>query len=156
MPGGPAADPRRARVPAGPQGDAFLNKWGMSRGLAATLAAVGLGTFLLVWSIGGRLRGVSPVRSSPEVSAPMIAPRPSATLAAQRQEEAVDPIVAESKRFIERESRHAGLPEPPVSSDGKVYLQGGGSISKEQYRDAQHRVRESPVLRTPLPPPPMP
>lgn len=46
--------------------------------------------------------------------------------------------------------------DPPTAPDGRVYLRGGGSITADQYRDARRRIQQSPILRHPLPPPPMP
>jgi len=155
--GYPPHSPVRQAHP-GMHQDAFVRKWGMSRGIAGVLAAVGVGMFLIVWAMAGRQRGASdPVRIEPNVPAPILAPathEPAAT--ARPAQDDTDPLVAESKRFIERESRHAGLPEAPASSDGRVHLRGGGSITTDQYRDAARRVQESPVMHTPIPPPPMP
>jgi hypothetical protein len=130
-----------------------VRKWGFSRGIALVLAAIAVGMFLVVWAIAGRMRaGSDPVRTVPTPAAPIFAPPPQEPPAARPAAvDDTDPIVAESKRFIERESRHAGLPEPPASGDGRVYLRGGGSLSTEQYRDAQRHVQESPVLHTPIP-----
>ena len=142
---------------ADPATGAFVRKWGMSPGTAAALVAIGLGAFLLVWTVGGYLRGGAPsVRSGPAPAAQTAPPVARDEPAVQPADDSADPIVEESKRFIDRESRHAGLPEPPAASDGRVYLRGGGSITGEQYRDAQRRVRESPVMHAPLPAPPMP
>ena len=125
--------------------------------LAAMVLAVGAIAIILVWLIMGRLHGDSetahPVSSKPTaIAAPSDSSAPSTSPA---QEES-DPLVAESKRFIERESRHAGLPEPPVSDDGQVHLRSGGSISAERYREVQRHVQESPVFHQPIPAPPMP
>ena len=137
--------------------DAFVRKWGMSRGIAALTVAVALGMFLVVWAVAGRMHSASePVRATSSEPAPIFAPTPQETPAARAVTDDSDPVVAESKRFIERESRHAGLHEPPAASDGRVHLRGGGSISTDQYRDAQRRLQESPVLHTPIPAPPMP
>jgi hypothetical protein len=95
-------------------------------------------------------------RSAPAAAVPITAPTPSVDEAANAAVNDSDPVVEESKRFIDRESRRAGLPDPPTSSDGRVHLRGGGSISADQYRDAQRHVSESPVMHSPLPPPPMP
>ncbi len=138
--------------------DAFVRKWGMSRGIAGVIVAVGVGMFFIVWAVAGRQRGASdPLRDTTSAPAPVFAPAVrEAPSEARPAPDDTDPLVAASKRFIERESRHAGLPEPPASSDGRVHLRGGGSISTEQYRDAQRHVQESPVLHSPIPAPPMP
>ena len=129
----------------------------MSRGIAALAAAVALGMFLVVWAVAGRMRGGSDaVHATAAEPTPIFAPAAQEAPAARAVTEDTDPLVAESKRFIERESRHAGLPEPPAASDGRVYLRSGGSISTDQYRDAQRHIQESPVLHTPIPAPPMP
>ena len=124
--------------------------------MAALLAGVGAVAFLAMWLwVGPRRSDIGTTSALPSAAAPVQPPVSSETTARSAVEEA-DPIVAESRRLIERESRHAGLPEPPTSSDDRVYLRGGGSITRDQYRDAQRRVQESPVLRTPLPAPPVP
>jgi hypothetical protein len=113
--------------------------------------------FLVVWVAAGRLRsGEEVARPAPQAPASAAAPGSNETEAARSVIGEDDPLVAESKRFIDHESRHAGLDQTPVSSDGRVHLRGGGSITPEQYRDAQRRVNDSPVIRAPIPAPPMP
>jgi hypothetical protein len=102
------------------------------------------------------MRGAEVVQSAPSSPNSVSAPASQETETARRIVNDEDPLVAESKRFIERESRHAGLPETPVSGDGRVHLRNGGSITPEQFRDAQRRVNDSPVMHTPIPAPPMP
>jgi hypothetical protein len=140
-----------------PHGDAFVAKWGMSRALATVLAIAFLLAFATVLFIAGRGNGRETAPTQVAAPAPTEAPavRDSAP-AAKPATADDDPIVAESKRYIDRASRHAGLEQPPTSSDGRVHLRSGGSISPEQYRDAQRHVDGSPVMHTPIPPPPMP
>jgi hypothetical protein len=147
-----------SQLPQGSGFDArFLQRWGMSPGVAAVVAAVGLGMFLVVWFVAGQLRnGAGTVRSAPTAPVPITAPATPESEASRIVNDDTDPLVAESRRLIERESRHAGLPEPPTSGDGRVHLRSGGSISPDQYRDAQRHVNESPIMRTPMPPPPVP
>ena len=151
------SQPAPQRPYTAPFADPFVRKWGMSRGMAVILGGVGIGVFLAVWFVAGRPRGNEEVlRSEPgpsrAVSSPATADQPLERTAAEID----DPIVDESKRFIDHESRHAGLPQPPTGSDGRVHLRSGGSITTDQYRDAQRRVNDSPVIRNPIPPPPMP
>jgi hypothetical protein len=121
------------------------------------LVCIGLITFFVVWRIAGRMHGDSDAtRSAPSAPTTVLAPTSPDMPAAQPAVDDTDPLVAESKRFIERESRHAGLPEPPVSGDGRVHLRSGGSISTDQYRDAQRHVQESPVVPRVSPPIPVP
>ena len=44
------------------------------------------------------------------------------------------PGATEDQKFIERLKQQHGLDSPPADSSGNVNLQGGGSISKEQYQ----------------------
>jgi len=136
---------------------AFVQKWGMSPGVAALVVAVGLGMFLVVWIAAGRIHNGSEVgRPAPQAPTAVATPASNETESARQVIGEDDPLVAESKRLIDHETRHAGIEQTPVSADGRVHLRGGGSISPEQYRDAQRRVNDSPVIRSPTPPPPMP
>ena len=153
---GPATSHHSPPLPS-TQNDGFIRTWGMSKGVAALVVAAAVGAFLIVWFAAARVRSNDTgISSAHPISAPSAAPSDRSMPAERSATQDTDPIVDESKRFIERESRHAGLDPPPVASDGKVHLQNGGSISAEQYRDAQRRVNESPVIRTPIPAPPMP
>ena len=159
---GPAA-PRHAELDRGHGAPATTGPR-LNGGTAAALVCSALLMFLVVWLVAGRLRTDSDAaRALPSSSsAQLLAPPTPESRAAQAAPDDSDPVVAEGKRVIERESRHAGLPEPPVSGDGQVYLRGGGSISPDRYRDAQRHVQDSPVMqmpqpaRPPLPPPPVP
>jgi hypothetical protein len=127
----------------------------MSREVVALIVGVGALAFLVVWLIAGRLRsGSEATRTGPALQAPVFAPA-SPDVQEARPAADEDPLVAESKRYIERESRHAGL-DVPTAEDGRVHLRGGGSITPEQFRDARRRAESSPVMHPPLPPPPMP
>jgi hypothetical protein len=129
----------------------------MSPGVAAIVAAVALGMFLVVWVAAGRMHnGDEVARPAPQSPTSVAAPGSNETEAARNVIGEDDPLVSESKRLIEHESRHAGIEQTPVSPDGRVHLRGGGSITPEQYREAQRRVNDSPVIRTPIPAPPMP
>jgi hypothetical protein len=125
--------------------------------IAALLICIGLIAFFVVWRMTGQFHGdPDATRSATSTPTTVLAPTSPDTPYAPPAADDTDPIVAESKRFIERESRHAGLPEPPVSGDGRVHLRSGGSISTDQYRDAQRHVQESPVVPRVSPPIPVP
>jgi hypothetical protein len=64
-----------------------------------------------------------------------------------------DPVAAEARRAVDRESKRLDLP-PPVSQDGKVHLRSGGTISQEEWNAASRKAQESPVFRDPPQPPP--
>lgn len=51
-----------------------------------------------------------------------------------------DPTISQARREIERLSGQAGAYAPPVSQDGKVHLQRGGSISPEEYERARRSL----------------
>ena len=68
-----------------------------------------------------------------------------------------DPVNDQAKRFIEQARQENGL-EPPsgsVGSDGKIHLQSGGTITKEEWDRASRSIKNSP-LNPPMPPPPVP
>ncbi len=92
---------------------------------------------------------------------PLVAPLPlahsSSMSAADMVKQGEDPIEEEARRTLERDNAQLQT-EPPASSvgsDGRIHLRGGGSITREQWDDANRRLRKSPAFRDPMPPPPV-
>ncbi|HLJ57223.1 MAG TPA: hypothetical protein VKT77_19460, partial [Chthonomonadaceae bacterium] len=167
--GAPAgARPRQSRAPSGaaPFGqapyhagypDPFVATWGMSKGLATTLAAAAVLAFLAVWLIAGSMnasRDATPAQVAGPGQLETRTAQDTAGTATPAPDD--DPNTAVSRHSVDDAASGAGLSIPPTSADGRVHLQSGGSISPEEYRDAQRRVQESPVLHSTNAPPPVP
>jgi hypothetical protein len=65
-----------------------------------------------------------------------------------------DPLEAQARRVVDRESQKLSL-LPPVNADGKIHLRSGGTISREEWDAASRKAQQSPVLREPPKPPPL-
>lgn len=92
------------------------------------------------------------------MNGPVTAPRRTVdTNAADMVRHGDDPIEEEAKRVLDRDNARLGSSPPAtaVGPDGRVHLRGGGSITKEQWDDANRRVHNSPAFRDPMPPPPV-
>lgn len=90
-------------------------------------------------------------------SAQRISSAPGERDAANMVKNGNDPVQEEAKRMVERETSRLQS-EPPANSvgaDGRIHLRGGGSITKEQWEDANRRLRSSPQFSDPMPPPPV-
>lgn len=127
----------------------------------AALFAVAVLAFGVVFLIAGHPQ-TAPALPPPVSESRSMIPDPSPVRSPEAQTETrsetadSDPILDEGKRALEREKRHLDLPSSDgvVSSDGRVHLRSGGSISPEEWREAQRKLKDSPVLRDlPSPPP---
>jgi hypothetical protein len=98
------------------------------------------------------------VQTPRSVERPLAAPQlPTDSDAAGMVKHGEDPIEEEAKRVVERDNARLqnSPPATAVGPDGRVHLRGGGSITKEQWDDANRRLRNSPEFRDPMPPPPV-
>ena len=126
----------------------------LSRRLTQTLTVLGaLVVFLSVLAARSTMR--HDVAAKPDTSGlpqppPYAAPQVPATTSS-------DPINDEAKRFIEQEKQEHGLDPPPssVGPDGRIHLQNGGSITREEWDKAKRAVQQS-QLNPPMPAPPIP
>lgn len=144
--GAPQATPApfyTAPVPAAPR---LTSVWMLRavQGLIAAVACFAVLSFSGVFRNGGK-------------TAPLALSRPTAQQAPSApadQNEQVrralsdDPVEAEARRVVDRESKRLDLP-PPVGADGKIHLRSGGSISKEEWDAASRRAQQSPAYRDP-------
>ena len=121
--------------------------------------AVGLIAFLIVLFAGWRLTQKqatslsTPTAFAP--STPTLPPQAEAPTSPPR--ESADPATAQAQREIQRFRQENGLypPDPPPSSDGRIRLRSGGSISQEEWENARRKVKESPLFKEPPPPGPL-
>ena len=78
------------------------------------------------------------------------------TASALRPRNTPDPLEEAAKREIDSASMRIPGAQPETStSDGRVHLRGGGSISKEEWEEAARKVQSSRLMRESMPPPPV-
>ncbi len=160
--------PPAALVPASPI--APVSTWRPD--VRILLPVVAVVTFGIVWFLVGRSQ--SPERSAPVSLPPQTLssensrsrpdavpalPQENTSSAAQTNTPTAptdsDPLTSQAQREVERARREVGLPpSAPADPNGRVHLRGGGTISAEEWEEAQRKLQQSPLLRDPPSPPP--
>ncbi|HLK59385.1 MAG TPA: zinc ribbon domain-containing protein [Chthonomonadaceae bacterium] len=146
-----------APVPPPPAPIAANPPQALSRRMVLAVAAMGaLVVFLSVLAIRSSMQQHGSPSADPHTSVGRAQPPPFAPPQVSTAVSS-DPVNEEAKRFIERESAEHGLDPPSgaVSSDGRIHLRGGGSITKEEWDKAKRSVQGS-QMDPPIPAPPMP
>lgn len=146
-PGAPYAAPAPAFAPRTP------SVW-ILRVVQGTIAAV-VCFGILAYSGFFRhdTRSAAPAVVTAPTTHPSSAEAPVDQKTAARRALSDDPIEAEARRAVDRESQKLNL-TPQVSQDGKIHLRSGGTISKEEWDAASRKVQNSPAMREPPLPPP--
>lgn len=118
----------------------WLNQAPARRPSPLAYAAVAALTFLLALAVvllvrrSGTPAPAAGTLSPPAASAPTAAPALT-----------MDPLQAAAQQAISNGKRGLGEEAPPVSPDGRIHLQNGGSISQDEYNAAKSRMEQSPL-----------
>ena len=119
--------------------------------------AVVVAVLILILDHRGKTGGYN-IQATRSIDRPMPPPQaPPDANAADMVKHGDDPIEEEAKRVLERDNAQLQTAPPPgtVGPDGRIHLRGGGSVTREQWDDANRRLRNSPQFRDPMPPPPV-
>ncbi len=98
-------------------------------------------------------RGVVPEREMPNsgLADPGSAPRPG--MGRNSLPTSGDPTEMAAKKAVEHALPKLGIPPAGGSSDGRVHLRNGDSISQEQYDEVQRKLKSNPLFGSGAPVP---